>query len=131
MLIGYITFSLPLQQLGLIYVIQIILLIYWFWVGFKFSDKVYNPLIAIISGNIFGIISLGTYYWQYEILTDQNMVLAVASHLFTISLAMLSAKIALFFGFSLNTVTMRVIGTLIMIIIFMIGYMFGKRRSKG
>ncbi len=140
-IIGYIinlTVLVPGIGILLLYVMPVIILIYWFWVGMKFSERIRNPLVGIVGGNLFGILSLCIYYWQFIILDDQkrSMFLAGLSQFFTVPLSILTARFGMLFEKLPNTSTqittnaMHVIGTLIMVMVFAIGYIFGKINNK-
>ena len=141
MVIGYsvnLMALLPGIGILLLYIASIILLIYWFWVGSKFADAVSSPLLAVMGGNFFGILSLFIYYWQFVILDDhsRSMFWAGISQTFTTPLSIFTARIVVFFDKSPNTISqtsityMYVIGTLIMMAVFTIGYTVGKKKNK-
>lgn len=123
---------------SLLYIMPIIILIYWYWVGLRFSENIRNPLLGIASGNFFGILSLCIYYWQFIILDDQkrSIFLAGLSQYFTTPLNILTAKISMLFDKSPsiidhnNILNMHISGTIIMIITFVIGYIVGIRKNK-
>lgn len=124
--------------IGLFYIIPIIIIILWYWVGTKFADNVNSYIVGILGGNILGILSLGIYYWQFIIRDDgkRSMFLAGLSQYFTSSLSPLTAKIGMIFEKTPNTITqttmtaMQVIGTIIMIIVFSIGFIMRKNFNK-
>ena len=121
-----------------IYVAPLLMLVYWFWVGTKFTENVMNPIKAIVLANAIGIISLAMYYWQFIIVADQkrNLILAGLSQMFTAPLSYLTVKIGVIFEQTPNKITqvtflaMEITGLILMVIVFSSGYFFKKNHSK-
>ena len=117
------------------YLMPIAMLAYWFWVGRKFAAFHQNPFMAILLGNIFGIISVGVYYWQFVLLTDQarSFVLAAFSQAFNTPLIMLTVRIGRLFEAAPDALTQitvnasQAIGLLLMLIVFSTGYFHRKK----
>ncbi len=132
-LIGYLfnlTALIPGFFIMLSYLMPIAMIVYWFWVGRKFAAFHQTPFMAILLGNIFGIISVGVYYWQFVLLTNQarTFVLAAFSQQFTSPLIMITVRIGRLFEAAPDTVTQttlnasQAIGLLLMLIVFSAGY---------
>ncbi len=137
MLIGYIfnlTAMIPLFLL-LAFIMPFVMLGYWFWVGGKFAEVVKNPIIAILLGNIFGIISFVIYYWQFIILTGENrsLPLAIISQAFNSPLTMITVRVGRLFESVPNSVTQSTVsashalGLLFMVLVFSTGYFYSKK----
>lgn len=122
----------------LYYLIPCISLIFWFYLGSKYSKTSWNIIQSTIIGNGIGFLSLLLYYWQFWVNDDNNRNLFFAgfSQMFVANTNLLTAKYAMLFEAEKNTITltsstaMQVLGLLLMIIIFMIGYVYGKMKSK-
>ena len=120
-----------------IYGAPFIMIVYWFWVGTKFTENVKNPIKAILLANSLGILSLVLYFWQFVIVADmeRNLILAFFSQMFTAPLSFITAKIGLVFEQTPNEITqvtplvMQVTGLILMIIVFFSGYLY-KTNSK-
>jgi len=121
-----------------IYVAPLLMIVYWFWVGTKFTEHVMNPIKAIVVANAIGIMSLALYYWQFIIVADQerNLILAGFSQMFTAPLSYLTARIGVIFEQTPNEITqvtflaMEVIGLILMIFVFSSGYIYKKKYLK-
>lgn len=121
-----------------IYVAPFLMIVYWFWVGTKFTENVNNPIKAIVLANSIGIISLILYYWQFVVVADKgrNIILAGFSQLFTLPLSYISSYIVIRFGLIPNGINqstilaMQVVGLILMIIVFFSGYFYKKNLSK-
>lgn len=138
-LLGYIfnvVILLPIMSNFLSWIFPFIQLIYWFWVGKKFSLHIDKPANAILLGNIFGIISLLVYFWQFVTLTDvnRNLWLAGFSQMFSCSLSGLSFKIVILLNLNSGAITqalvnsIQVTGLVLMISVFSIGYIYGRKQ---
>lgn len=122
----------------IIYVAPFLMLVYWFWVGTKFTENDMNPIKAIVLANAIGIMSLTLYYWQFIIVADQerNLILAGFSQMFTAPLSYITAKIGFIFEQTPNEITqvtfliMEVTGLFLMLIVFSSGYFFKKNHLK-
>lgn len=121
-----------------IYIAPFLMLIYWFWVGTKFTEKIKNPIKAIVLANSTGVIALALYYWQFVIVADKerNLLLAVFSQMFTVPLSYLTARIGFIFEQAPNEITkitplvMQVTGLILMIVVFSGGYFYKKNHLK-
>lgn len=116
-----------------------VILIYWFWVGRKFSQSIKDPVAAILAGNVFGLISLLLYFWQFILLSSSGRILWLAgfSQAFSSPLSFITIQIAPLFEPLSDTVTqvsgnvVQFAGLILMIIIFSIGYFTGRGKQKG
>lgn len=139
---GYLlNISILIPGLGtlLFYLIPCITLIFWFYLGRKYSKTNWNILQATILGNCIGFISLLLYLWQFYLRNDENRNLFISgiSQLFVSGTSLFTAKFPQFFENHGNTITqtsytaMQVLGLFLMVIIFLIGYVFGKVKARG
>jgi hypothetical protein len=121
-----------------IYIAPFLMIVYWFWVGTKFTENVKNPTKAIVLANSIGIISLALYYWQFVIVADKerNLILAGFSQMFTAPFSYITARIGFIFEQTPNEITqgttlvMQVTGLILMIIVFFSGYFYKKNHLK-
>lgn len=138
-LIGYIynlTLLTPVVGTLLFWLMPFVLLIYWFWVGGKFAEGINNPIIAIIFGNSFGVISILLYIWQFNFLSDakRSMLLAGFSQVFSAPLSWITVRLGVLFEAKSGMISqtslnaMQVIGLLIMVVVFTIGYSRGRKK---
>lgn len=121
-----------------IYITPLLIIIYWFWVGTEFTEDMKSPVLATITANSMGIVCAALYYWQFIILNDEkrNLFLAGFSQMFTAPLNYITAKIVYIFGAPSNEITdvttlsMELIGLILMILVFLCGYLYKKRSMK-
>jgi hypothetical protein len=119
----------------LFWLMPFVYLIYWFWVGGRFAESIRNPIIAIPFGNIFGIISLLVYMWQFTYLTDtqRNIWLAVFSQVFSAPVLWITGKIAVLFEAESGMITktsmnvMQISGLILMVLVFTAGYLLKRK----
>jgi hypothetical protein len=137
-LLGYvfnISLFIPIIGSILFWILPFVQLLYWCWVGKKFAMHTNNPIIAIVLGNIFGAISLLVYFWQFVMLidTNRNLWLSGFSQMFSCSLSPISSKLVIMLQLNNNSITqtlvnsVQIVGFLLMIFAFSIGYIHGKR----
>lgn len=132
--------SLMLPRLGLLfyYLIPFVTLPFWFYLGRKYSETNWNIMQSTAMGNGIGFLSLLIFFWQFWWQDDNsmNLFLASMSQLFVASTNILTARVAPLFEIEKNTFTsisftaMQILGLLLMVIIFISGYVFGKAKSK-
>jgi len=141
-LTGYLlNISILIPGLGtlLFYLIPCATLIFWFYLGNRYSRTNWNILQATVLGNCIGFISFLLYLWQFYFRNDENRSLFISgiSQLFVSGISLFTAKFAQLFESQVNTITqtsyttMQILGLLLMVIIFMIGYVFGKVKARG
>lgn len=142
MLIGYIynlslLLMIPIIAQVLYYVVPILLIIYWYYVGEIYLKHIKNPFIAVLTGNSFAILSLVIYIWQFIILDDQNRstIFAIIAQCFFAPIYILTAKIGPLFEPKPNSITqisvnvMNISALIIMVAVFVIGYMVHRRKA--
>lgn len=120
-----------------LYAAPFTLLVYWAWVGGAYREKIKSPVRAILVGNIFGIILLLMYIWQFVLLPEgaRDLTFAYLSQLFSLPLEFITMWIGLLFEPDPKVPTMvtanivQFVGFLLMIVAFTIGY-FGKKRAE-
>jgi hypothetical protein len=138
---GYIlNLTLMIPGLGtlLYFLIPCITLIFWFYLGTRYSKISWNIIQSTIIGNGIGFLSLLLYYWQFWWKDDnnRNFFFAGFSQLFVANTNLLTAKFAMLFEAEENTFTlttstaMQMLGLLLMVIIIMFGYVYDKVKSK-
>jgi hypothetical protein len=110
----------------------------WFWVGGKFAKMKIKAFPSILIGNSIGIVSLIVYLWQFFIVSEvhRNLTLAGLSQAFSASTGMHIIRLAILiqpekYAIDRTTVTIiQILGLILMIIIFTIGYYFNKRKVR-
>jgi len=137
-LIGYFYNILFIPALAsfLFYILPIFMLYLWFWVGGKFAQMNIKAFPSILIGNSLGIVSLIIYFWQFSIVAEgqRNLTLAGLSQAFSASLGMYIVNLALLIQPEKNVVghttiaLIQVLGLILMILIFTIGYYLNKRK---
>jgi hypothetical protein len=113
----------------------ILIAYFWFWVGGKFAQSSMKILASVLIGNLLGIVSLFVYLWQYLLIpeTHRNHYLATSSQYFSDTISVFIGKLAYLFEPNKNVIGMvtytaiQILGLLLMIIIFTIGFKFKKR----
>ncbi|MCB2290750.1 hypothetical protein LGK97_13470 [Clostridium sp. CS001] len=122
----------------LFYILPIFMFFLWFWVGGKFAQMNIKVLPSILVGNSIGIVSLIVYLWQFGLVSEahRSLTLAGLSQMFSASTGMYIVRIAILIqpernvvGHSTNTI-IQILGLILMIIIFTIGYYFNKRKVR-
>ncbi len=130
--VGYI-YNVTFVFLGniLFYLLPIIMLIFWFWVGGNFKKAKVNILQAVLVGNSLGIISLIIWIWQFLFKSDaeRNLLFAGFSQMFSSSISPLTAQVSTLFGTNMY-VAIQIIGLIIMIVDFTLGYYLSKKRDS-
>ncbi|MDF2544210.1 MAG: hypothetical protein K0S47_3928 [Herbinix sp.] len=119
------------------YVFPVLMALFWFWVGGKFAQSNVKIFISVLLGNLVGIISLLVYFWQYFLISDsnRNITLAPLSLMFSSTISIFIARLAYLFQPNKNVIdslsmlsTIQIMGLMLMIIIFTIGYYYKKRK---
>lgn len=140
--VGYIiNFSVRLPVIGpiLFYILPLLTSVFWFYVGRLYANSTLKTLPALFLGNAVGIISLSVYLCQYFLETDQtrNLALIAAAQMFSDSApTYLLAKFAILFESQPNyigrasMVALNVISILYMILIFVLGFIWGKKIKR-
>lgn len=121
-----------------LYAAPFTMLVYWAWVGSVFREKIKSPIRAILIGNIFGIILLLIYVWQFVFLSEglRSLTFAYLSQLFSLPLEFITMWIGLLLEADAEVTTIittnavQFIGFALMVIAFIIGYFIKKRTEK-
>lgn len=138
-IIGYIinwTIMIPYIGMPMFYVLPLIVLGFWFWLGSKYAKTDWKPIISILIGSATGLISLIIYLWQFIFISGEarNILLAAFSQMYSAAVpTYLFSRIATMFETQSNQagiitmVTIQVMAVLLMMIVFTIGYFKGKK----
>lgn len=143
-IVGYIyDLLLPYPIGGILpYIMPVLMIIFWFWVGGQFARTRMNLFQAVLTGNSVGLISLAVYIWQFLLTADEqrNMLLARFSQMFGAVTDILTVRIAALFipesdvyGAAQTTnmiLAMQIINLIVMIIVFTLGYLWRKRKKR-
>lgn len=121
-----------------LYAAPFTMLVYWAWVGSMFREKIKSPIRAILMGNIFGVILLLIYIWQFLVLPEEarSFALAYLSQLFSLPLEFITMWIGLLFEPNPEVTTIitssavQFVGFIFMIIAYTIGYFVKKRNEE-
>lgn len=137
-LVGYLinaTFFIPVIGTLLFYILPIVVLAFWFWLGSQYSKTDWGMVPSILIGSATGVLSLALYLWQFLGQSDEtrNMNLAVLSQMYSAATpGYLFARLAMMFESQSNYVgkttalAMQIIPVILMIAIFTFGYYWGK-----
>ena len=135
---GYLRNSLlftPVLGIILFYVVPIAVFIFWFWLGIQYSKADWNAGKAIFIGNAVGMTS--TILYLVIPLNQINIYLAGFLQMFTASVSNpLFGMIAINFEPHPNQITqvsamaMSVISLTVMIFVFALGVIYGKKHKK-
>ena len=132
-----ITLLIPGLGSFLYYFLPCITLLFWFYLGSRYAKSQWNILQSTIIGNGIGFLSLLIYFGQFWWCSnaDRNLVLAAFSQNFVATTNLITARFALLFEVEKNTISMisstamQIMGLLLMVLIFLAGYVFGKNRG--
>lgn len=140
--VGYIiNLSILWPVIGLIifYILPLATSIFWFYLGRLYAESTWKTIPALLIGNATGVISLLVYLWQYLLETDEtmNLALVAASQMFSDSAPIyLLARFAILFESQPNyigrasMVALNVISVMYMIVIFVLGFIWGRKTKK-
>ena len=128
----------PSFETFLFYVLPVVLLSFWFWVGGKFAQRNIKAFLAILIGNSIGIVSLLMYLWQFVLVSSANRSLYLAgfSQAFSGGLVSFTTRFAILFEPEKNVfgqtteIATQALGLLFMLIVFTLGYYLKKRKRK-
>ena len=133
---GYIlNLTLMIPEIGTLfyYLIPVVIMGFWFYLGKLYSETTWHIVPALLIGNAVGILSLLLYIWQFLWNSDdtRNLFLAGLSQMFVASgPTFLTAKFAILFEPQKNmignatTTGIQIIGVVLMILIFAAGYIW-------
>lgn len=142
LIVGYLinlAIAIPVIGMMIYYVIPFVALGFWFYLGSLFSKTTWKAIPSVLIGNATGLLSLALYLWQFLGRNDEtrNTALAVISQMYSASTPMyLFAKLAILFESQPNyfgrtaMVAMQVIAVILMIVIFTLGYFWGRKRWR-
>lgn len=120
------------------YVLSSLLLVFWFMLGKQYSKTNWNWFVSLFISHFVGFISIILYFWQFYFVSGEarNIFIAGLSQMYTSCTYLISGRIAAIFqpenssDTSLVMSLMQIIGLVLMITIFLIGYFYGKKRTK-
>lgn len=138
-ILGYIINMLlivPVVGIIVYYILPFATIVFWFWLGSRYAQTNWNIFLSVLIGNAVGLLSLALYLWQFIILNDdkQNIFIAGFSQMFTTCTNIYTAPIAVLFEAEQNTFTqtsataMQYLGLILMMVVFIFGYIYGKRK---
>ncbi|MRH41474.1 hypothetical protein GH741_02155 [Aquibacillus halophilus] len=106
---------------------QLVLAVFWFWIGIKFSSFSGNKVKSFFIGNSIWLLTFILYLMQFVLLDDEsrNMTIAIISQYYMLSFIWSGTKLALLFTDALNGTTIIIISYLFMLLIFTIGFLVG------
>lgn len=128
----------PVVGMLLFYIGPLFVLGFWFWLGGQYSKTDWTAIPSVLIGHAAGILSLALYLWQFLGQSDEtrNMTLAGLSQMYSAATpSYLVARLAVLFESRPNyagrttMVAMQVISLVLMIVIFTVGYFWGKKRQ--
>lgn len=140
--IGYflnISIALPVIGAVLFYILPLLTTVFWFYLGRQYARSSWNTIPALLIGNAAGFISLLLYLWQFLLETDEtrNLTLAVASQMFSAAVpTYLFVRLAALFETQANyigratMVALQVISFAFMVIVFLCGYSWEKKKLQ-
>jgi hypothetical protein len=140
-LLGYLynwLITIPALASACTYLVPVLTLAYWLWVGMCFARHFSSPFCAIMLGNSVGIVSFVLYIWQRLIVSEGQRILFLSafSQMFSAPLSMLSAFFAIrmeSYADYIGDVTffwMQVFGLALMILFFSAGCLIHYRRES-
>jgi len=129
---------LPFLGTPILLIMPVLFLIYWYWVGEHFASTGLNPVWAVLYGNIFGIISFGCYYWHLFGVPVESRSFELLTFLgaFSSPVETLIIKVCALFGRPFGEISdvvdvqLNFAGLLLMMAVFILGYIVGKQRIK-
>lgn len=129
----------PVAGVLLYYVLPIVVLVFWFYLGSQYSKTDWKTIPSILIGSATGIISLALYIWQFLARSDEtrNIYLAGFSQMYSNAApGYLIAGLAISFESDPHTIgittmiAMEVLSLVLMIAVFTAGYLWGKTRRR-
>lgn len=138
-LAGYLinsTVLVPVLGIFMLYVVPLLVLVFWFFLGSMYSKTSWNAAVSILIGSATGVLSLALYLWQFLLESDEtrNMFLAALSQMYCASTpTYLTVKLAILFETQPNYIgsatstAMQVITVILMAAIFTAGYFWGRK----
>lgn len=110
---------------------QLVFVVFWFWVGMKFSCISGNKVKIFFIGNSVWLLSFLLYLWQFVLLNDEsrNMFLALISQYYMLPFIWSGTKLSLLFTNVIDGTTITIIAYLSMLLVFTVGFIVGKIKS--
>lgn len=139
---GYIVnLSMTLPVIGPIvfYILPLLISVFWFYLGRQYAKRTWKTIPALLIGNATGVISLFVYLCQYLLETDEtrNLALTAVAQMFSDSAPIyLLARVATLFESQPNyigrtsMVALNIISILYMIVVFVFGFIWGRKKKK-
>lgn len=112
------------------WLINIVFLLYWFWVGKLFGQLRYNKVLVFLLGNVLWALSFGLFIWQFVFVddTNRNLLIAAFSQLYVVLNVVLSSRIIMLFNNSIHGTQIVSISYIIMLLVFVSGFLYGSIR---
>lgn len=132
-LAGYlidVTALVPVVGELLFYLLPLIVVAFWFWLGGQYAGTDWGAAASILIGSATGILSLAVYLWQFVVLDSQarSMVWAGFSQLYASAAPIyLVAMLARLFPAGAAVTALEVLALLLMTGVFAGGYFWRKR----
>lgn len=122
---------LPISSI-IMWILNIGFIVYWFWVGKQFGQLKLNRLFSFLIGNIIWIISFMLFIWQFIVVDDskRNFFLAGISQYYILFTIMFPTKLVALFTDVLHSTQIIVTSYIFMLIIFLIGFIYGAARVR-
>lgn len=127
----------PLLDPAAFYLLPLLTTVFWFHLGKEYA-RIWNPISALLIAHSVGFCSLSVYLWQFLIETDEtrNATLAAFSQMYSVSTPQhLFVRLAMRFESQPHYIgkttfaAMQVIALVYLMIVFSIGYYWGKRQA--
>lgn len=110
--------------------IQILFTVLWFWVGMKFSHLSGSKVKNFFEGNSLWLLSLLLYLWQFFLLSDEtrNTFMAMFSQYYMTAFLWSGTKLSQLLCGDLDGKMITIFAYLVMFVVFVIGFLAGRRR---
>ena len=120
---------------GIVYYLMPVVIVFgWYWVGTRYARRISNPAAAILAGNSIGILSLLVYLWQEYLAADKISWLQELSQYFSSSLVLVTTRIVVPFSpqvdgvIQVSNTVIQILGVVLMLLPFVGG--FFRERQK-
>lgn len=140
--VGYIinsAIAIPGLGAAVFYIIPLLTAGFWFYLGRRYAESTWKFIPSLLIGNATGIISFLLYVWQFvfETAETRNMTLTVLSQMYSAAVPtyLLGGIVTMFESQSNYTgmttmVAVQAISVTLFIVIFVCGYIWGKKRNN-
>lgn len=114
------------------FLLSLLFLGFWFWVGIKFARLDVNRIFSLFIGNSLNIISLVLYVWSFFIVADENrnLLLAAFPQFYAMPTLSISAKIYHLTDPKVLTNEFVIISYVLMSIVFTAGFLYEAKVNK-